>query len=115
MGDSLAAADNRVMLATMLDAVEEISEVAGSFGSGNIWHEIRLSDMCSIVKQLAGIPGISASLSYLSVFGRTKAESRDWHSIVEIAVEELNVPRVRDGALAKAIWAGDPGEDILIQ
>jgi hypothetical protein len=43
----LAATNDRVMLATMLDAIEQIGEATGRIGRSDIWHAIRLSDLCS--------------------------------------------------------------------
>jgi hypothetical protein len=43
-GDRPPSAQDRVLLAPVLDGVEEIGEVAGSVGRGHLWHKIRLSD-----------------------------------------------------------------------
>ena len=50
MGYRLPATDDRVVLATVFHVVKQIGEVASSIGSGDIWHDIRLSDSKSNVK-----------------------------------------------------------------
>jgi len=44
LGDHLASADNREVLASVLDRVEDVGEVSGGVGSAHFRHEIRLSD-----------------------------------------------------------------------
>lgn len=53
MGYRLPAADDGVVLAMVFHIVEQIGEVAGSIGSGDIRHDIRLSDIKSNVKPRA--------------------------------------------------------------
>lgn len=45
MSDGLAPADDGETLSSVLDGIEEVSEVAGGLGSGHIRHNIRLSDL----------------------------------------------------------------------
>jgi hypothetical protein len=44
MRDRFAATNNCVVLATVLNTVEQISEVAGSIGRSDVRHAIRSSD-----------------------------------------------------------------------
>jgi hypothetical protein len=50
MGYRLPTTDDRVVLAMVFHVVEQIGEVAGSIGSSDIRHDIRLSDFKSNVK-----------------------------------------------------------------
>ncbi len=50
MGYCLPTTDDRVALTMVFHSVEQIGEVSGSIGSGDIWHDIRLSDSKSNVK-----------------------------------------------------------------
>ena len=44
LGDDLAAAHDREVLAAVLDGIEQVGEVAGGVGGTDLRHEIRLSD-----------------------------------------------------------------------
>jgi hypothetical protein len=44
MRDCFAPTNNRVVLTTVLNTVEQISEVAGRIGRSDVRHAIRLSD-----------------------------------------------------------------------
>jgi hypothetical protein len=45
VGDGLAAPDDGEVLASVLDCVENVSEVSGCFGGTYLRHKIRLSDV----------------------------------------------------------------------
>ena len=44
LGDHLASADDREVLAPVFDRVEDVGEVSCSVGGAHLGHEIRLSD-----------------------------------------------------------------------
>ena len=74
VGDGFAATRDRVALTVMLDCVEEVGELAGRFGSGDLRHGIRLSDSWPIRK---GIPVPNPPISPLL----PAARRRTWHRV----------------------------------
>lgn len=45
LGDDPPAADDREVLAVMLDGIKDVGEVPGGIGGANLGHQIRLSDI----------------------------------------------------------------------
>jgi len=69
LSDGLSAADDREMLAAVFDSVEKVGEVAGSVGSGDLRHEIMLSD--SLVRRIADelVEAVTGRTQTLEVLG----------------------------------------------